>query len=137
MAEHYTGYFDYHVALLQQFRDRIQTLPPYHIDLAQLTDTDYAVMQTLDNLCQRQHFDEQMSEQGQWLIERIITGYNHLLQHLPRDLLWFFGGSCLHYMPDEEIRFYQQLDELRYAAEEQQRPFSIVEAKTFLQSNAP
>jgi hypothetical protein len=31
----------------------------------------------------------------------------------PRDVLYLLGGECLHYMPDEEISAYQELDELR------------------------
>ena len=48
---------------------------------------------------------------------------------LPRDLLWFFGGDCLHYMPDEEISLFQQLDEQRQAAQETQTPFSYEQAR--------
>lgn len=73
-----------------------------------------------------------MSEQGQWLVGQIVNGYNHLLIAFSRDLLWFFGGSCLHFMPDQEIDFYQQLDELRFAAENQDQPFDMVIAKQFL-----
>jgi hypothetical protein len=129
---HYTQYFDYHVGLLKKFKDSIQKYPPYHTSLADLTETDTAVMATLDELCQHDHYNEEMMERGQWLIERIVSGYNQLMPFLSRDLLWFFGGDSLHYMPDDEIRFYQQLDELRYAAESQDRPFDIEEAKDYL-----
>lgn len=47
---------------------------------------------------------------------RLFTTYPQLAQTYPRDLLWFFGGECLHLMPDEEIAEYQKLDELRAAA---------------------
>ncbi len=130
---HYTQYFDYHVDLLKKFKDSIQKYPPYHKSLADLTETDIAVMAALDELCQYKHTTEQVIERGQWLIERIVSGYNELMPLLSRDLLWFFGGDSLHYMPDDEIRFYQQLDELRYAAESQDRPFDMEEAKAYLQ----
>ncbi|MFP3526579.1 PA2817 family protein, partial [Pantoea sp. SIMBA_072] len=42
---------------------------------------------------------------------------------VPRDLLWFFGGDCLHFMPDSELDLYQQLEELRYEAEQRGAPF--------------
>ena len=48
---------------------------------------------------------------------------------LPRDLLWFFGGDCLHYMPDEEIRIFQELDEQRETAKENNEAFSYEKAR--------
>jgi hypothetical protein len=51
---------------------------------------------------------------------------------LNRDLLWFFGGNCLHYMPDDEISFYQQLEELRFSAEEAGNGFDYAAAKQSL-----
>jgi len=42
---------------------------------------------------------------------------------VPRDLLWFFGGDCLHFMPDDEIAVFQQLEERRYEAEQNDKPF--------------
>ncbi|WP_414673681.1 PA2817 family protein, partial [Marinimicrobium sp. UBA4209] len=37
---------------------------------------------------------------------------------------WYFGGDCLHYMPDEEIAKYQLLDERRHEAIAEGREFS-------------
>lgn len=53
---------------------------------------------------------------GPGLVDRLFTTYPDFAPTLPRELLWFFGGDCLHYMPDDEIALYQQLDELRAAA---------------------
>lgn len=53
---------------------------------------------------------------GPSLVDRLFTTYPDFAPTLPRELLWFFGGDCLHYMPDDEIALYQQLDELRAAA---------------------
>ncbi len=50
------------------------------------------------------------------LIERLFTTYPDFAPTFPRELLWFFGGDCLHFMPDEEIAVYQQLDEQRIEA---------------------
>lgn len=129
---HYTQYFTHHVDLLKQFKENISQERPYHINLNELTEYDQQFIRTLDKLCTYESYNEEMSEQGQWLAERIVNGYNHLLIHFSRDLLWFFGGACLHFMPDQEIEFYQQLDELRYAAESQNRDFDITVAKQFL-----
>ena len=129
---HYTQYFTYHVDLLRQFKENISQDRPYEVDIDELSDNDQQFMSTLDKICAAETYSEEMSEQGQWLVGQIVNGYNHLLIAFSRDLLWFFGGSCLHFMPDHEIDFYQQLDELRYAAENQDRPFDIAIAKQFL-----
>ena len=47
------------------------------------------------------------------LVARLFTTYPDFAPTFPRELLWFFGGDCLHYMPDEEIATFQQLEELR------------------------
>ena len=60
---------------------------------------------------------------------RVVGSYPHLMPLLYRDLLWFFGGDCLHFMPDEEIAVFQRLDEQREEAKEQQAPFSYREAR--------
>jgi hypothetical protein len=129
---HYTQYFTYHVDLLQQFKENISQDRPYQVDIDELSDNDQQFMSTLDKICAAETYSEEMSEQGQWLVGQIVNGYNHLLIAFSRDLLWFFGGSCLHFMPDQEIDFYQQLDELRFAAENQDQPFDFVIAKQFL-----
>lgn len=54
---------------------------------------------------------------GQDLICQVIQRYPQIAHLVPRDLLWFFGGDCLHFMPDEELQLYQNLDDLRYEAE--------------------
>jgi len=50
------------------------------------------------------------------LVDRLFTTYPEFAPTFPRELLWFFGGDCLHFMPDEEIAVYQQLDEQRARA---------------------
>ncbi|RLA57228.1 MAG: dehydrogenase [Gammaproteobacteria bacterium] len=50
------------------------------------------------------------------LVTRLFTTYPDFAPTLPRELLWFFGGDCLHYMPDDEIATFAQLAELRGAA---------------------
>ena len=40
---------------------------------------------------------------GQQWLHRFLTHNPELAPAIHRDLLWFFGGDCLHFMPDEEI----------------------------------
>ncbi|MCB1731201.1 MAG: hypothetical protein KDI21_12060 [Halieaceae bacterium] len=60
--------------------------------------------------------EEDVHTRAQPLVDRLFTTYPDFAPTLPRELLWFFGGDCLHFMPDEEIALYQQLDELRHEA---------------------
>ena len=55
---------------------------------------------------------EDFEQQGQYLLTQIITHYPHITPVVSRDLFWFFGGECLHYMGDDELARYQQLDEM-------------------------
>lgn len=50
------------------------------------------------------------------LVNRLFTSHTDFAPTFPRELLWFLGGDCLHFMPDEEIAVYQQLEDLRLAA---------------------
>ncbi len=131
---HYTQYVRYHVDLLKKFKAANATQSPFNgEDIGdQLSESDEEFINTYTQLCDATHYNESLYEQGQWMIGRIISTYSHLTPELPRDLLWFFGGDCLHYMPDEEIAFYQQLDELRFTAEEADKPFDYPAAKDSL-----
>jgi len=53
---------------------------------------------------------------GPPLVSRLFTGFPEFAPTFPRELLWFFGGECLHYMPDDEIATYQQLEQQRLEA---------------------
>ncbi len=50
------------------------------------------------------------------LVNRLFTTYPDFAPTFPRELLWFFGGDCLHFMPDEEIAVFQQLEDKRSQA---------------------
>ncbi len=54
--------------------------------------------------------------EGPALVARLFTTYPDFAPLFPRELLWFLGGECLHYMPDDEIARHQQLEELRAEA---------------------
>jgi len=53
---------------------------------------------------------------GPELVSRLFTTYLDFAPTFPRELLWFLGGECLHYMPEEEILLHQRLAEEREAA---------------------
>jgi hypothetical protein len=128
---HYTQYINYHVNLLLEFKATTELLPPFTQNEA-LTDADEEFINIFEQLCQISQHSDSVNEQGQWFISRIVSTYSHLTPLLTRDLLWFFGGDCLHYMPDDEISFYQQLDEVRFTAEAAGTVFDFVAAKASL-----
>ena len=53
---------------------------------------------------------------GPALVAKLFASCPHIAPALPRDLLWFIGGDCLHFMPDEELEQFQRLDEMRAEA---------------------
>ena len=120
------AYYKFHINLLNAFIQQIQQQPPFCMDDRNQDDQDFFL-----ELNQLPKFGgTELLIQGQQLFCRIVAGYPHLMPLVPRDLLWFFGGDCLHYMPDEEINRFQQLDELRQDAQESGEPFSYEKARS-------
>ncbi len=66
------------------------------------------------------------------LVDRLFTTYPDFAPTFPRELLWFFGGDCLHFMADEEIALYQQLDEKRGEAATRGEIFDLGAARAKL-----
>lgn len=69
---------------------------------------------------------------GQDLMCQVIQRYPQIAHLVPRDLLWFFGGDCLHYMPDDELDMYQALEERRFEAEQNDEPFDWNQEKQLM-----
>ena len=69
---------------------------------------------------------------GQDILTQVITRYPQIAHLIPRDLLWYFAGDCLHYLSDEEIDLYQALEERRYEAEQNDEPFDWNQEKQLL-----
>ncbi|MND64378.1 hypothetical protein D3C80_557140 [compost metagenome] len=114
-------YLDHHLALLAHLRGILVALG----EAEQVPEDNHALFV--------ERFDELMSELprdpeaslylGQDLISQVFHRYPQIAHLVPRDLLWFFGGDCLHFMPDEEIDLFQRLDERRFEAEQNDEPF--------------
>ncbi|MDT6917717.1 PA2817 family protein [Pseudomonas atacamensis] len=73
---------------------------------------------------------------GQDILTQVISRYPQIAHLIPRDLLWFFAGDCLHYLSDEEIELYQVLEERRYEAEQNDEPFDWNQEKQLLAMSA-
>jgi hypothetical protein len=73
-----------------------------------------------------------LHEECPLLVTRLFTTYPDFAPGFPRDLLWFFGGDCLHYMPDSEIAIFQQLDDMRAEADARGEVLDLREARASL-----
>ncbi|MFV8817200.1 PA2817 family protein [Haliea sp. E17] len=86
-----------------------------------------------------QAFDELSPEyvysEAPGLVDRFFTTYPDFAPTFPRELLWFLGGECLHYMPDDEIQLFQRLDEEREAASERGEVLDMEAARQRLRDN--
>ena len=115
----------YHVELLNQLS----------LQLAKLENSDQeynqenTILQQLGQLIESlkdssaQQYDSAVFEGQQWFY-RFLTHNPELAPAVHRDLLWFFGGECLHFMPDEEIEKYQMLDDAMAEAMLRNVPFN-------------
>lgn len=122
-------YYIYHLDLLNAFIAQIKPLPPFNLEEASADDAEF--LAALNELASNPQSLEWL-DKGQALMCRVVGSYPHLMPLLYRDLLWFFGGDCLHYMPDEEISVFQQLDELREIAKSERQIFDYKEARAKL-----
>lgn len=74
---------------------------------------------------------------GQEIISQIFQRYSQIAHLVPRELLWLFGGDCLHFMPDGEIALFQQLEELQFEAESAGKKFDWFLTKEQLLTKSP
>ncbi|TBU72936.1 dehydrogenase [Pseudomonas daroniae] len=128
-------HLDHHIALLNHLRTILVALG----EAEQILDDSHAnFLERYDELLAELPVDLERSQYlGQDLISQIFQRYPQIAHLVPRDLLWFFGGDCLHFMPDEEIEMYQQLEERRFYAEENDEPFDWNQEKQLLAMPAP
>jgi len=124
------SHIDHHLALLVHLRSILVAVG----EAEQVPEENHALfMERFDELLEQlPDSPEDSLYLGQDLICQIIHRYPQVAHLVPRDLLWFFGGDCLHYMPDEEIQLFQTLDERRYEAEQTGQPFDWNQEKQLL-----
>lgn len=116
----------FHLRLLDAFNEQIQRHLPFN--QPDCAEEDREFLQSLVALSKSSASPDFLAH-GQELLCRIISHYPHLTPLLYRDLLWFFGGDCLHFMPESEIAKFQALDELRYTDEAAAKDFSYENAR--------
>lgn len=123
-------HLEYHLQLLNHLRTILVALG----EAEQVPEESHALfLERFDELLTLLPQDPLQSQYlGQDLICQVIQRYPQVAHLVPRDLLWFFGGDCLHFMPDDELDLYQQLEERRYEAERNDQLFDWNQEKQLL-----
>ena len=129
-------YHRYHLALLTSLFD---TLRAQSVLMAQVPEeSSILFLERFEELvAQLEAGDHDALYNGQEILCQVITRYPQAAHMIPRDLLWYFGGDCLHYMPDEEIAQYQLLDEHQAEAVARGEEFDWEQARQLMMSNTP
>lgn len=120
-------HFEYHRNLLQALKAAVEPQPPFCEPDA--TEAEREFVLALARLCEATALTEDIAYEGQQLIGKAIASYPHITPLISRDLFWFFGGDCLHFMPDEDIANYQILDEKRFEAESNGEVFDFADQR--------
>jgi hypothetical protein len=105
-------YLSHHLQLLADLYKVCLAQAPFNA--ADASDTDREIISGLERLSEASAISDEFQQLGQAILTRIIGNYPHITANINRDLLWFFAGDCLHFMGDDEIALYQQIDELLY-----------------------
>lgn len=114
------AYHTHNLALLAHLRGILLAMG----EAEQVSDESHALfLERFDELLMTLRDVPDERHLGQELICQVFHRYPQIAHLVPRDLLWFFGGDCLHFMPDEEIDLFQKLEERRYEAETRGEPF--------------
>jgi len=112
----------FHLRLLKQSYEAFREKEPFNDK--ELDQDAIAFLASFEQVIKDMiHLDPNHTFDGQKLVTQQIAKYPDLTECWARDLLWYFGGDCLHYMPDDEIEKFQQLDEARFEAIENEKAF--------------
>jgi hypothetical protein len=97
--------------LLKDFLNLLKQGVPFNQD--SLEEEDQGFLEQLSALIAA--LDEQSPDasfDGQDWLTRLFRNYPTFAPHLGREVLWYFGGEALHFMPDPEIEKFQVLDDM-------------------------
>ncbi|WP_075185675.1 PA2817 family protein [Teredinibacter haidensis] len=106
-------YQNFHKQLITALLNKIKAQSPF-VETENTTPDaeDVLFLERFETLRCDLNASEQGYPLGQWVITTIVSRYPHITPQVSRDLFWFFGGDCLHYLTDEEIKKFQRLDEV-------------------------
>ena len=105
-------YHDHNLALLAHLRGILLAMG----EAEQVSEESHALfLERFDELIMNLQNVPEERHMGQDLICQVFHRYPQIAHLVPRDLLWFFGGDCLHFMPDEEIAVFHTIGGEFYA----------------------
>ncbi|RDL45911.1 hypothetical protein DN730_02345 [Marinomonas piezotolerans] len=112
--------------LLQDLNQRITEHDPFDREILAEEEQDFinkwnALIASAETRSSEFLFD------AQELIARFIRCYPNLVPLMRRELLYFVGGECLHFLGDEELAFYQSIDEQLFDLESTGKSVDIAE----------
>jgi len=92
----------------------------FPFDQSPLNEEEADLIEKMDQLFQSiENQATDYSFEAQEVLARFIRCYANLVPLIRRELLWFIGGECLHFLGDEELSLYQALEENIYQLEHQ------------------
>ena len=105
-------------------RQRISEHAPF--DQPDLAEEEIDFLEKWDDLINKiQNTTHDYTFDAQEVLSRFIRCYANLVPLIKRELLWFVGGECLHFLGDEEISLYQQLEDHLYELDRQNKSYDI------------
>ena len=105
-------------------RQRIAEHAPF--DQPDLAEEELDFLEKWDDLIKNiQENTHDYTFDAQEVLSRFIRCYANLVLLIKRELLWFVGGECLHFLGDEEIALYQQLEDRLYELDSQNKSYDI------------
>ncbi len=113
-----TSYITYHQRLIVQLAQHIRSTAPFNGDA--LDEVQGEFIQKLDQLSDSSTAADEQRHLGQTLLSQIVSSFPHITPSVPRALFWYFGGDCMHYLGDEEIAHFQQLEERYHELQREQ-----------------
>jgi len=99
----------------ESLQNHVQKLTDLHQKLISTRDSKVlsdAMLHQLEEIIDQltQHTDTAWQDAGSWLSNTMALA-PQVAPLIDRELLWFFGGDCLHFLTDEEINQFQRQDE--------------------------
>ncbi len=94
----------------QQLTQFCESLPKALAEIIH-PDQQQELIETLNQACEAldEHNDWQLAQN--WFFS-FIGHHPQLTPIVPRSLLWFLGGDCLHFLGDDEITAFQGIEDL-------------------------
>lgn len=123
---------NHHIQLLNQVQQRMQRANESNPG-AIADEILHQLQQLIEQLEERT--DSAYAAGQDWLMG-ILVHQPQLTPVIDRDLLWFFGGECLHFMSDEEIDLFQKLDEQEADHDQASGSFDRDAVKALLQQSS-